>query len=115
MANTIILNDNIIELKAIDTDWFWYDTLTAFAISKQGVPIHSIHFKPGATGDRCVIRQKGETDAYPRIFDAACADAYDEKVVYYHGEELKPVLDVSVGSFNAGARLFIILSTKSNR
>ena len=98
----------VIHLIAIDSDWNWYDTLTAYATSKVGVGIHSIQFKPATTGDRCVIKNGGATG--PVIFDKVGADQYDDKEVYYHGEELKPFLDVGDGSYNASARVVIILS-----
>lgn len=108
MANTIKLTENAIHLIAIDADWNWYDTLTAFATDKPAIPIHSIQFKPAATGDHCVIKNGSGTAAV--IFDKEAADKYDDKVVYFHGEKLKPFLDVGDGSYNAAARVIITLA-----
>jgi len=108
MANTIVITGNVIDLVNIDSDWNWYDTLTAFASDKGGIPIHSIQFKPAATGDHCVIKNGSNTAAV--IFDKEAANQYDDKVVYFHGEELKPFLDVGDGTYNAGARIIITLA-----
>lgn len=110
MANTIIVSGNVIEITDIDSDWSWYDTLVAYATSKTGIPIHSIQFKPIATGDRCVI--KNGSAAAASVFDKAAATAYDDKELYFHGEEIKPFLDVGDGSYSAGAKVIITLSTK---
>lgn len=110
MANTIVSDGHVIDLVAIDTDWNWYDTLTAYGTSKVGVPIQSIQFIPAATDDKCVIKNGSATG--PVIFDATGATAYDGKIVYYHGEELKPFLDVGDGSYNAGARVIITLAKR---
>ena len=107
MANTIVLTDSVISISDIDSDWNWYDTLAAFATSKVGVKIQSIHFKPGATDDECII--SNETIDGAPIFNAKCADVYDDKTRYYDGKELKPVLDFSDGSYSAGSSVQIIL------
>lgn len=108
MANSITFTENVIELTDIDSDWNWYDTLSAFVTSKVGIPIHSIQFKPKATGDHCVIKNGSGTAA--TLFDKEAADQYDDKVVYFHGEELKPFLDVGDGSYNAAAKVIITLA-----
>ena len=108
MANTIVLTGNVIDLINIDSDWNWYDTLTAFVADKVGIPIHSIQFKPVAANDRCVIKNGSGSAAV--IFDKEAVNQYDDKVVYFHGEELKPFLDVGDGVYSAGARVIIILA-----
>ena len=110
MANDITYDGQVIELKSIDSDWNWYDNLTAFATSKVGVPIHSIQFAPATAGDHCVIKNTSGTG--PTIFDKEATDKYDDKVVYFHGEELKPFLDVGDGSYNAAAKVIIVFSKK---
>lgn len=110
MANTIVFTENVIDLIDIDTDWNWYDTLPAFATSKVGISIHSIQFKPAATGDHCVIKNGSATAAV--IFDKEAENQYDDKVVYFHGEELKPFLDVGDGTYNAAARVIILIAKR---
>jgi len=106
--STIVFTNNIIDLISIDADWNWHDTLTAFAADEVAIPIHSIQFKPAAVGDHCVIKNGSGTAAV--IFDKEAENQYDDKVVYFHGEELKPFLDVGDGSYNAAARVIIILA-----
>jgi len=110
MANTINLSGNVIEISNIDSDWNWYDTLVAYATSKVGIPIHSIQFLPGATNDRCVLKNGSITKA--AFFDKIAEDVYDNTQFRFDGEEFKPVLDVSVGVYSANAKIIIILSTK---
>lgn len=107
MANTINLSGNVIEISSIDSDWYWYDTLVAFATSKVGIPIHSIQFVPGATDDRCVIKNGSATAAV--FFDRTAENVYDNDQYRYDGEELKPFLDVSAGVYSADAKVIIIL------
>lgn len=111
MANTIVSDGDVIELTGIDSDWSWFDTLTAYAISKVGVPIQSIQFVPGAAADQCVIKNLDASG--PTIFDKTCADANDDKEMLYDGEVLKPFLDVSEGTFNAAAKVIIILKKRN--
>lgn len=110
MANTIILSENIIEISNIDTDWYWYQTLVGFAINKPAINIHSIQFIPGATNDRCVLKNGSSTSAI--FFDRNAANVYDDEPIYYNGEEFKPFLDLSAGVYSANAKLIIILSRK---
>jgi len=46
----------------------------------------------------------------PEIFNALCADAYDQKIKYFHGENKKPFLDFAEGVYTAGTRVIIELS-----
>ena len=108
--SAIVKDGQVITLTGINANWSWFDDLPAFATSKVGVPIHSIQFKPGAALDRCIIRNLDGSG--PSIFDAECKNAYDNKVEYYYGEEMKPFLEVLGGVYNAAARVIIILSTK---
>jgi len=107
MANTIKFTDTVITLTSIDSDWNWYDTITAYASSKVGVPIQSIQFRPGATDDVCIIYN--ETIGEARLIDVKAADEYDDKVRYFHGVILKPVLDYSAGKYSANSSIIITL------
>lgn len=103
MANTINQTGKIIELTDIDSDWSWLDL---FPFADSGIELNSIQFNPGATDDRCVIKQGAET-AVP-FFDVKCQNAYDEKNKYYHGQMLKPLFDFSASVISAGAKIIII-------
>lgn len=108
MANTITVKDLTIEIKgdggAIDADWTFSDD-----IDDTGLYISSIQFTPHATADKCVIKEGGATG--PVIFEALCADVYDQKIKYFHGERKHPFLDVSDGVYGGvNAKIIIELS-----
>ena len=103
MANTIVKTGLTIDITDIDEDWLFSAT-----VNDTGLYISSIQFSPIQTGDKCVIKEGGATGAI--IFDALCADAYDHKIKYFHGERKQPFLDFGDGSFAAGTRILIEIS-----
>lgn len=107
MANTINFDGTAIDISTIDSDWNWYDTLTAFATSKPGISVESIDFKAGATDDECIIRNGSATG--PVIFHKQAANKYQEGKHDFNGKSIKPVLVVSEGVYSADSRIIIIL------
>ena len=105
MANTVTQTANVVTISSIDSDWSWSDTFSG----RDSILVDSIQFTPAATDDACII--KNVSDAGASIFNAKSADAYDQKVKYFHGVPLSPVLDFSAGTFTAGSSVTIILST----
>lgn len=102
MANTFVFNGQVLHVIAIDTDWTWSDHWT-----KSAPKVRKIMFVPAAAGDQCVIKIGGATG--PVVFDSGVAPASFLPVSEdYGGESLELFLDVSDGTFNAGARLIII-------
>lgn len=104
MANTIVQKGLTVDITDIDEDWLF----TATFATKTGLFISSIQFTPVQTADKCIIKEGGATG--PIIFDALCADGYDAKIKYFHGENKHPFLDFSAGVFTAGTRILIELS-----
>lgn len=105
MANTIVKKGLIIDITDIDSDWLYSAT-----VNDTGLFLESIQFDPVQADDECIIKEDGETGAI--IFHAKCADAYDQKIKYFHGERKHPFLDFSDGTFTAGTRILIELSEK---
>jgi len=96
MANSIATTGPVITISSIDEDYDLNDYL----------PIHSIRFNPAGT-DTCIIKNGDASGA--NIFHAATSGATDDRIQYYYGLLLRPVLDFSAGSFTAGAEVTIIL------
>lgn len=107
-ANTIVYGEGTytITFTAIDTDWLWTDT---FPVQSDGISIIAIRFNPGAASDQCIIN--AGTVSGPDLFDSSVAASTADGTIQYYDPsvKLRPVLDVSDGTYNAGAKLTIIL------
>lgn len=108
MANTITNDGKVVQISAIDSDWTWTDT---FPRTTEGIKIHSIAFHTAAATDVCIIKQTNASG--PRLFKASghSVETVEERVQYFHGQRLKPFLDVGDGAYNAGAVVVIVLSS----
>ena len=105
MSNTIVKTGLTVDITDIDEDWLFN---TATFLGQTGLFISSIQFDPIQTDDECIIKEGGETGAI--IFRALAANAYDQKIKYFHGENKHPFLDFGDGTFTAGTRIIIELS-----
>ena len=107
-ANTItyVEGSRVITFTSIDTDWTWTDT---FPGKTSGLVILAIRFNPGAINDRCVIN--AGTVSGGDLFDSSVAQNTGEASIQYYdtSKRYKPVLDVSDGTYNAAAKITIIL------
>lgn len=102
-ANTVTISGNVITISTIDSDWSWSDDYPSSAT----LPIGGIIFVPGATDDVCVIKEGSAAGA--ELFEVRSADVYDQKGFSYGGAKLRPVLDVSAGTYSAGSKVVIII------
>jgi hypothetical protein len=73
------------------TAWTWQDASHGWGAGCQYVRLYSINWIPTATDDVCCIRNRSTSG--PIIFYAIAADAYDQRVEYYDGLDLQPVID----------------------
>ncbi len=107
-ANTITYSEGTFTLtiSGINSDWTWTDT---FPTKLNGIRVHSIRFNPGAANDRCIINAGSVSGG--DLFDSSVAtDSSEGSIQYYPSElRLKPVLDVSDGTYNASAKVTIIV------
>ena len=96
----------ILTISTINADWNWYDSFPDDRV--DGIKTFSIRFNPGAASDRCVINDGGIDGA--ALFDSGvAAGTGDVAIQYYPIDKLKPVIDVSDGTYNAGATLTIMI------
>lgn len=103
-VNTIDAEPGGVQISGIDTAWTWTDNYTLGA-DKGGMRVNYILFSPGATDDICLIRDTGATGII--LFRVKCANAYDQRVLYFNGDRVRPYLDLTEGAPNAGAILTI--------
>lgn len=105
MANTVTRGGQFLTLSAIDTDFVWSDLWATIP------PILSIQFVPAAATDKLVLREGSLTgpvfmsEDLPTAFEPTC-----QKV--FMGHPIKVCMDVSDGSYNAGAMVIIHIGTK---
>lgn len=109
MANTVTRDGMFLTLSGIDTDFIYSDLWSG------RVPIISIEFVPGAATDVCVIREGSLTG--PIIFQKTMpqvADTWqgDNHIKPFGGQPIMPCMDVSDGSYNAGALVIFHIGTK---
>lgn len=100
MANTITRGGSFLTLSTIDTDFVAEDLWDQSAIT--GIPIISIDFVVNAGTDKCIIREGSLTG--PIIFSNDAGASLFKPI---GGDPIRPCLDVSEGSYNAGALLII--------
>jgi hypothetical protein len=105
-ANTVTPTTPVyfVQISSIDSDWDYSDT---FASASDGIYVQSIQFNPAATDDELVIKDASDTGAV--IMSVKCADAYDQKIKYFYGAQIKPYLDFDQGTFTAGSSVIIHL------
>ena len=75
------------------TAWTWQDTSHGWG-DVAFVKLSRILWVPNAADD--VICVKNFSTSGPIIFYAKAADAYDQRIVYFYGEKVRPVIDQSV-------------------
>ena len=108
MANTINygINNQVIEITDIDSDWSWNDVAAVAAYTNRGgIPIHSILFKPAAGDDQCII-----TDGDATIFDSTAFDEYSEAIKYFPKGIYTPAsMTFTDGAYTAGSKIIFQL------
>jgi len=107
MANTVTRGGLFLTLSAIDTDFVYTD------LWSDRVPIQSITFVPAAATDKCVIREGSLTG--PIIFSCDLDSDGTWEGFYpmvYGGMPLMPCMDISDGSYDAGALVIFHIGTK---
>lgn len=108
-ANTITASGNVITITSIDSDWTWSDTISSTDYP-YGIKLVSITFVPGAASDRCIVKEG--SDSGPPFFDSDEMTDNDPRGWPYHQTILKPMLDVSAGTYSAGSKVIIIWQQK---
>jgi len=107
-ANTVVYSAGTytVTISAIDSDWAWTDL---FPTHQSGIKIWSIRFNPGAANDRCVINAGGASGG--DLFDSSVATGTGDGVIEYYPPNLrlKPYLDFTDGTYNAAAKVTIII------
>ena len=107
-AATETVSGGTIQLSAIDADWKWTDDLLIAGQDGRGVRVNFIIFEPFATANFVSIKEG--TDTGPEIFPSIAAiSAADSRIIYFHGTRIRPVLDYSASSLEAGATVIIQL------
>jgi len=109
MANTTTFDGNFITIVPDgSTDW----TTSGTYASGNGVGItwlkvRSIQFSPSAGSDALVVHDGG-IDA-TEVFNVSCQNANDQKVRYYWGQWMRPVIDVTDCTFGTPASCKILI------
>lgn len=101
MANTVTRGGSFLTLSAIDTDFVAEDLWPEQAAA--GIPIVTIDFVFGADTDKCVIREGSLTGPIIFSHDIAAGDFPGNFIKPFGGRPIRPCMDVSDGSYNAGA------------
>lgn len=95
-------------LTSVAADWTYTGNSMMYGKYGKGVRMDWIAFCPGTdTGD--VVAIKEGSDAGPVIFPANCVNAFDQRIIYYHGARLRPVLDYSDCSLSSGHKIIFQL------
>lgn len=98
MANTVTRGGSFLTLSAIDTDFLSEDLWPEQTPS--GIPLVTIEFVIAAGTDKCIIREGSLTG--PIIFTNDVGNSKEKQI---GGHPVRPCVDVSEGSYNAGALL----------
>lgn len=98
--STTTKSGNIIQVTNpnLSADW----TLTAAGYPdlnslEPGIPVTYMMYTPGASRDVVVIKDR--TDAGPQIVKFECANSWDQRIVYFEGRRMKPMIDISAGTY----------------
>ena len=92
MSLTVKKDGKILELTHdAATAWTWQDATYGWGTASQFLRIRYIHWIPAATDDVICIRN--ESTSGPIVFYAKAADAYDQRIIYYHNAPFRPVID----------------------
>jgi len=94
-------NGDVAEISAINANVLWS---TMFDDSPDGLYLHFIQFNPAAEDDSLTVRN-GATG--PVIFYTKCTGDNDQRIVYYQGVHLSPVIDYAASTLTAGASVLI--------
>ena len=105
-GTTVVKTGLVIEITAIDADWYWTDIPGA---DEDGIYVEWIVFLPGAASDKMSI--SWSRPEYPELFPSVPRSATtDGQIIYYNGKRIKPVIDYSDCTLNAGHKVTIFLS-----
>ena len=97
MSNTTTMNGPIITITGLDADWLW-NSDTVFT---NGIKVHSIRFHPSGANDIMIIHDHGIDGA--EIFSVKCSGDTDDRVQYYNGAWLRPVIDITDCTLSSAA------------
>jgi len=104
MAATVTKTNRTLNLTAIDADWLWSTTFP----NDAAIRIQSIEFIGGAANDVMVIKEGSDSGAV--MFSRKVPDTDYRQIKYFWGQLLRPVVDYSDCTLNAGHRVIIELS-----
>jgi hypothetical protein len=90
MANTVVTSGHIVQITGLDADWLW----TSLDPHFHHLGLISIQFNPSAANDIFAMRNiVVATGLF--IMKVKCAGDTDQRIKYFYGAKLQPVLDIS--------------------
>lgn len=98
MANTVTIHGKTISITGLDADFSLSATGSASGTELEhfkdtGLAVHSIRFHPSAANDIMVVHEGGIDNAV--AFYAKCSGDTDDRIQYYEGQWMKPVIDIT--------------------
>ena len=91
MALESVRDGKILELTHdATTAWTWQNTSHGWGAGSSYLKISHIHWIPNAADDVICIHNNSKSG--PIIFYAKAADVYDQRIVYFYGAALQPVI-----------------------
>ena len=82
----------------LSADWSLYNAgLYDIDAPEPGIPVSYMLYTPGASLDVIVVKDRN--DAGPILAKFECADATDQKIMYFQGKRCKPYIDISAGTY----------------
>lgn len=109
MATVVAKAGPFVQITTVDADWIW---TTTFPRHTQGIKVDWIAFKPGATNDKLSLKM--DSDAGVECFPAIPrASASDGQIIYYYGNLLRPMLDLSASTLSSNHQITIKMADNS--
>lgn len=99
MANTTTVDGRFITITGLDTDWVHSVDLPN-PINKGQLYVQSIRFHPSGA-DVFVVHDESIDGA--EVFSVKCLGDTDDRIQYYHGRGMRPVIDISDCTFATAA------------
>lgn len=94
--STTTITGKCIQITNVNLTSDWKLSNTDFDGLKGGIGINYMMYTPGASRDIVVIKE--DNDAGAQLVKFECANSYDQKIVYFHGRQCRPYIDISAGS-----------------
>jgi len=109
-ANTVSESGLVVTVTSMDSDFLWSDNIMMYGRDGKGARLNFILFEPGDDTQSTLTIYEGSIASGALLVPfVKCEYKTDQKILYFGGARLRPIIDYSACSIDEDARITFML------